>query len=149
MTITIRKAVPENALALSGLCAAHAAYEKASFNSAGHAERLATLLSDDKIQMVIFIAVIDDSIVGFISITTDMSTWAAQPYLHMDCLFVSEYARGQGIGKALFAAARDYATELGIAEIQWQTPVWNELAIQFYQSLGASNAPKLRFTLNI
>jgi hypothetical protein len=35
----------------------------------------------------------------------------------------------------------------GIAKVQWQTPDWNESAIQFYRALGAADAAKVRFAL--
>lgn len=147
MTIEIRKAGPEDAIALSGLCAEHAAFEKGAFNPKDHAERLAALLGNEENQLTIFIAIDDGKILGFVSVTKDISTWAAKPFLHMDCLYVVEAARGTGIGKSLFEAVKALAIELGVSEVQWQTPDWNTSAIQFYNGLGANSSSKIRFTM--
>ncbi len=37
------------------------------------------------------------------------------------------------------------AYRLGCVNVQWQTPVWNERAIRFYQRLGGEGKEKVRF----
>jgi GNAT superfamily N-acetyltransferase len=69
--------------------------------------------------------------------------------MHLDCLFVREPARGRGVGAALLHAVFAIATAQEIAELQWQTPDWNEPAIRFYRRLGAQGKAKLRFTLQL
>ncbi|WP_324290804.1 GNAT family N-acetyltransferase [Streptomyces sp. H27-S2] len=64
----------------------------------------------------------------------------------MDCLYLAEGARGHGLGAALMDGVAGLAQELGLDEVQWQTPEWNEGAIRFYDSLGATGAPKRRYT---
>ncbi|MGL4405243.1 MAG: GNAT family N-acetyltransferase [Notoacmeibacter sp.] len=132
---------------LSGLCAAHAAYERADFDRKGHVERLQEALRAPNPRLTIFIATLASQDVGYVSITEDFSTWAAKPFAHMDCLFVSEVARGQGIGKVLFEKATNFAREKGLNEIQWQTPDWNQQAIRFYQKVGATMSAKQRFRI--
>ena len=46
-------------------------------------------------------------------------------------------ARGRGHGKALLAAVAAVAHERGAARMDWNVLDWNQLAIDFYQSLGA------------
>jgi RimJ/RimL family protein N-acetyltransferase len=41
------------------------------------------------------------------------------------------------------------ARALGLTEVQWQTPSWNEGAIRFYDRLGARARAKTRFTLTV
>ena len=147
MTVEIRKAGPEDAIAISGLCAAHAAFEKAAFNSAGHIGRLTELLSENTGQLSIIVAEQQGEIIGYASITKDISTWAAKPFFYLDCLFIAEKVRGKSVGKLLFAKVKALAVEHNITEIQWQTPEWNESAIRFYRKLAASESRKLRFTL--
>lgn len=149
MTITIRKAGPEDAYALSGLCAAHAEYEKAEFNIDGHSQRLGALLQNHRSRFTIFVAVSNAEIVGFASVTEDISTWAAKPFLHMDCMFIAASFRGIGLGKLLFSAIEEMAVLCAITQIQWQTPDWNSDAIGFYRRLGANSQMKQRFTYNL
>lgn len=135
--------------AVISLCEAHAAYERAEFNTKGLDERLKQAIEGQYPRLVIFLAEIDDKPAGYAAVTRDFSTWEAREYLHLDCLFLEEKARGRNIGRRLFSAIADYASELGIKQIQWQTPDWNTGAIRFYRALGASSEIKVRFTFNL
>lgn len=64
----------------------------------------------------------------------------------MDCLYLAEAARGHGLGALLMAAVRAEAAALDLAEIQWQTPPWNDGAIRFYDRLGATSKEKRRYS---
>jgi GNAT superfamily N-acetyltransferase len=52
-------------------------------------------------------------------------------------LFVSEKARGSGIGRALMEEARRLATERGASYIAWMVWRQNPGAVAFYRRLGA------------
>ncbi|MGP3950192.1 hypothetical protein [Streptomyces sp. 7N604] len=41
------------------------------------------------------------------------------------------------------------ARGLGLTEVQWQTPAWNEGAARFYERLGARAKEKLRYSLPV
>jgi GNAT superfamily N-acetyltransferase len=68
-------------------------------------------------------------------------------FLHMDCLYLREETRGLGLGRQLVMEIASLAYRLGCVNVQWQTPVWNERAIRFYQRLGAKGKQKVRFFL--
>jgi GNAT superfamily N-acetyltransferase len=74
--------------------------------------------------------------VGYATASREYSTWSACEYLHMDCLFVRSNARGAGLGAALLKTVVAVARDLGVPEVQWQTPDWNVDASQFYQRHG-------------
>jgi len=67
----------------------------------------------------------------------------------MDCLFLAPDHRGLGVGALLMDAVAAEARNRGLAEVQWQTPVWNEGAIRFYARRGALGADKRRFSLKV
>ena len=69
------------------------------------------------------------------------------PFLHLDCLYLDPAARGLRLGPALLDAAVCRARALGCEQLQWQTPVWNDGAIRFYDRLGATRLAKQRYTL--
>ncbi len=46
-------------------------------------------------------------------------------------------------------SASEYAKELGLSEIQWQTPLENLDAIGFYKKIGAQYKNKKRFFWDI
>jgi ribosomal protein S18 acetylase RimI-like enzyme len=64
------------------------------------------------------------------------STWKGRR-LYLEDIVVTESARGQGIGEALFRACAAYALERGHSGMVWQVLDWNEGAIRFYERLGA------------
>jgi GNAT superfamily N-acetyltransferase len=144
-TASIRKATIDDLADLIELFAAHAAFERASFSSIGLRERLSALLFDREPRAMVIVAEFDQRLIGYASCAKEFSTWAGAEFLHMDCLFVSEAFRGQGLGRKLVQVVFDEAKKQNISEIQWQTPDWNENAIKFYHSVGATCSMKARF----
>jgi GNAT superfamily N-acetyltransferase len=142
---TIRTAAMGDLSELIELCAAHAAFERASFSSIGLQERLSAALFDQAPRAIVFVVDFNHKLVGYASCSKEFSTWAGAEFLHMDCLFVSEGFRGQGLGRKLVEAVLDEARKQRASEVQWQTPDWNKNAIKFYSSIGAKHSMKARF----
>jgi GNAT superfamily N-acetyltransferase len=65
------------------------------------------------------------------------STWRGR-CLHLEDLFVRPQFRGRGVGKALLVRVAAIAVERGCAKLFWHVLDWNEPAIEFYKSLGAT-----------
>lgn len=63
------------------------------------------------------------------------STWLGQPCLYLEDLFVTEAARGQGVGRRLMARLAAIAVERGWGRIDFHVLEWNP-ARQFYERLG-------------
>lgn len=141
----LRPALAADAEVLARLCAAHAAYEQIPHCADGHADRLAHGLEAGRLNA--WLGFLHGRAVGYASATLNYATLAAQPFLHLDCLYLDPAARGLGLGRALLDAAVCRARALGCAQLQWQTPVWNEGAIRFYDRLGATRLAKQRYTL--
>jgi len=64
----------------------------------------------------------------------------------MDCLYLRETFRGMGLGQRLIARLARFARRNSIAELQWQTPLWNDTAASFYRHLGATEQVKRRYS---
>jgi GNAT superfamily N-acetyltransferase len=64
------------------------------------------------------------------------STWRGNAGVHLEDLFVRPEFRRKGIAKALFARLAAIALERG-DRFQWHVLDWNQLAIDFYESMGA------------
>jgi GNAT superfamily N-acetyltransferase len=133
---------------LVGLCVDHAVYEMAEFVPDGKSERLERAIFAEPPQLWCFVSEVDGVIVGYATCTKDFSTWRAEEYLNLDCLYLVQEARGLGIGAALMQAIRSHAISLGCATVEWQTPSWNARAIRFYGRLGAAASDKVRFRWN-
>ncbi len=65
------------------------------------------------------------------------STWRGRS-LHLEDLFVRPRFRGRGVGRALLTKVASIAVERGCALLFWHVLDWNEPAIEFYGSLGAT-----------
>ncbi|MFE5632447.1 GNAT family N-acetyltransferase [Streptomyces sp. NPDC056543] len=145
----VRHARPEDLDRVAELAADHAAYEKATPPAPGLADRLARLLfGPEPPRLRCLVAELPDGrLAGYATCAPELSTWDGAEYLHMDCLYLAPTERGLGLGPLFMAALRAEAEALGLPEIQWQTPTWNEGAIRFYDRLGATSKPKLRYTL--
>jgi GNAT superfamily N-acetyltransferase len=63
------------------------------------------------------------------------STWLGRPGLYLEDLYVTEEARGQGVGKRLMARLAAIAVERGWGRIDFQVLDWNP-ARRFSERLG-------------
>ena len=131
------------------LCRLHAAHEGAPYCENGQVTRLeAALCSPAPLLHAWVTERTSGGLDGYMTATIDFATWPARPLVYMDCLFLREGVRGGGLGRAFMKVLAAFATRHGSPEIQWQTPPGNSLGIGFYQRIGASSLPKLRFTIS-
>ena len=143
----VRLATAADAPALARLCVEHAAFEGAAALPPELAERLGAALGAESPRVWSLVVDQEGELLGYAAYSPVFSFWDGVEYLHLDCLFVAETHRGGGWGRQLLGAVRRLATDLGMVEVQWQTPDWNAAAIRFYDRTGAQSRPKLRYSL--
>lgn len=143
----VRDANPSDARELMALMLEHAAFERAAVSLTE--EALDRLLGENLPPSRLLVAGPVGALVGYAAVTFDYSLWRGQRYAHLDCLFVREGARGQGIGLRLLQRAKEVAKSAGVTTFEWQTPDWNTGAIRFYVREGAVAQPKMRFRLDL
>ena len=83
-------------------------------------------------------------VVAFALFFTNFSTFLAQPGLYLEDLYVRPEHRGAGIGKALLTRLAGLAVERHCGRFEWCVLDWNEDAIRFYKSMGATLMPDWR-----
>lgn len=66
------------------------------------------------------------------------STWTGRQGIWLEDLFVRPHLRGSGLGRALLTALARRCVDDGGARLEWNVLDWNEPALRFYRSLGAS-----------
>ena len=86
---------------------------------------------------VSWVAEMEGEVVALALCYTRYSTWKG-PVLYLEDLVVTEDARSQGIGKALFEQCIAYAKSQNYSRMVWQVLDWNQPAIEFYQKYQAS-----------
>jgi len=74
---------------------------------------------------------------GFALYFYNYSTWRGHAGIYVEDLFVRPLYRGKGIGKALFAEVARIAQAEGCPRLEWAVLNWNQLAIDFYNSIDA------------
>lgn len=143
---TMRPARPEDLPRLVELIHEHVAYERSAPRPADLGDRLGPLLFGADARLWVLLAETPGGeVAGYAACSEEFAFWDARSYLHMDCLYLAEDARGHGLGAALMTGVADLARERGLAHVEWQTPDWNEGAIAFYDRLGAASRPKRRY----
>ncbi|MDH7446431.1 GNAT family N-acetyltransferase [Aquimarina sp. 2201CG14-23] len=144
----IRLAKIEDVQQLIALCKAHASYEKADYDTLGKNELLVAHLFPNNENIKCIVVEEHNKLLGYSTILKQFSTWDANFYLYVDCLYLKEKARGKGLGRKIMNEIKKYAQQEQ-CNIQWQTPLFNTNAIKFYESLGAIHKTKERFFWNI
>lgn len=143
----IRKCAPGDIDEIVEMCREHAEFEKCSYSAKGKSEMLKHFLLAAEPVLHCLVAAYGNRLAGYASYTYDISTWSAEYYLHLDCLYLREFARGSGNGLAMVREVAKDGLLNGIKEMQWQTPVFNKAAIGFYKKLGAVTKDKVRCML--
>jgi ribosomal protein S18 acetylase RimI-like enzyme len=85
-----------------------------------------------------FVAVsASNEIVGYVTFFFAYYTWSGKS-MYMDDLYVKPKYRHQGIGKKLIHQVINMTKSENCKKLKWQVSAWNQPAIDFYKSLGAT-----------
>jgi GNAT superfamily N-acetyltransferase len=86
----------------------------------------------------VIIGEMNNTVVGFSLFFYNFSTFLGKPGVYIEDVYVKKEYRHQGYGKGFFRFIAQLARERGCGRMEWSVLDWNEPAIGFYQSLGAS-----------
>jgi GNAT superfamily N-acetyltransferase len=86
----------------------------------------------------------DRAIAGYALFFETYSSFLARPTLYLEDLFVHPDQRKCGLGLALFRAVAGEAVERQCGRMEWSVLTWNQLAIDFYERLGAARMEEWR-----
>lgn len=145
---TIRFAKPEDFTQLIELIKAHAIFEEADPLETKNINKLNDCIFKTEV-LKCLVAEQNKELIGYATFIKQFSTWDANYYVYLDCLYLNEKTRGKGLGTAIMEEIKAYAKSENCKIIQWQTPGFNKNAIQFYNKIGAKSLSKERFTWTI
>jgi GNAT superfamily N-acetyltransferase len=138
MSVRVRAARPEDAGALHALIVALAEYERAPHEVVATSDDLARALGGPSPRLFGHVAEREGRVVGFAVWFYSYSTWLGRHGIWLEDLFVLPEHRGLGIGKALLVALARRCVAEDLGRLEWNVLDWNEPALAFYRSLGAS-----------
>ena len=132
---TIRPATPADVETILGFIKGLAAFER---EPDAVQATLDDLLRDGfgkQPKFEVLIAELDGEPVGFALFFPTYSTWEGRPGIYLEDLFVTEHARGQGLGRKLMAALAAIAVARGCRRLELSVLHWNPTR-EFYHHLG-------------
>lgn len=136
--LIIRQTTPADVSVLFQLIRALAEYEKLAHTVSGSPEQLQEHLFGDRPYAEAILAEWEGKPVGFALFFHNYSTFRTLPGIYLEDLFVLPEYRRRGIGKALITYLTNLAVKRGCGRLEWSVLDWNEPAITFYKSIGAT-----------
>ncbi|MFN8310143.1 MAG: GNAT family N-acetyltransferase [Chitinophagales bacterium] len=137
-SFTIRPAQPQDAALLLSLIKELAVYEKLESELAATSEQLREALFNSTPTAYAVIAEENGTPIGFALYFYNFSTFIGKKGLYLEDLFLKPAYRGKGFGKALFLHLAAIAKNENCGRMEWSVLDWNQPAIDFYKSLGAT-----------
>ena len=135
--LTIRQAGPADAATVHRFICELAVYEREPDAVTYGPERLQAQMNRPVPPFTCLLAEREGAPVGFALYFYTYSTWEGTETLYLEDFFVPESARRTGVGRALFAALARQARARGCQRMDWAVLRWNQLAIDFYEGIGA------------
>lgn len=138
MSVTIRAATIGDVRVILELIGELAEYERLAHLVVADETRLREALFGPRPGAEVLLAEWNQQVVGFAVYFQSFSTFWGRPGIYLEDLFVKPDFRGRGIGRTLLEQLARETLQRGGARLEWSVLNWNEPAIRFYQSLGAT-----------
>jgi GNAT superfamily N-acetyltransferase len=141
--VRIRDARPADAQLIFGWIVELAEYERAPEQVRGTPELLEEALFGAHPTAEAVIAETHDGDAGwrpagFALFHLTFSTWECRPGIWLEDLYVPPAGRRAGVGGALISHLAKITVERGYTRLQWAALDWNQLALDFYDKIGAT-----------
>lgn len=134
--LSIRLVGAADAEILNAMIADFAAFERLP-NQATVESLRAELSRPDRVLEAV-IALADGKPVGMASFFQTYSTFAARRGLYLEDIYVKEDYRNRGVATAMMYSIARLAVERGYARVEFTVLLWNNIAIEFFETLGAT-----------
>lgn len=149
-THSIRKATPADAQILLDLFVAHANYEKEEFATEGKLQAIEKCLSSNPQPFECIVVEHDGEVRGYCNYLVQYDSWACAPHMLLDALYLKPELRGHGVGMEIMNLVKEAAKAAECKTVRWQTPVFNEMGINFYKKLNNTiSGTKMFFTWEV
>jgi GNAT superfamily N-acetyltransferase len=141
--VRIRDARPDDVRLIFGWIVELAEYERAPEQVRGTPELLEHALFGAEPSAEAVIAETRDGDggwepAGFALFHLTFSTWECRPGIWLEDLYVPPTGRRAGVGGALISHLAAITVKRGYTRLQWAALDWNQLALGFYDKIGAA-----------
>ena len=134
--MTIRRATPEDAPAITAMIHALAEFERAADQCTVTEKQIAAALFGATPTVCGHVAEIDGEIAAMALWFLNFSTWDGVAGIYLEDLFVRPGFRRRGLARALLAALAADCLDNGYTRLSWAVLNWNADAITLYDSVG-------------
>jgi len=134
--MNIRKGNPEDMESVLGLIQELAIFEKEPDAVVITVDDLVRDGFGEKPLFQVFVAEVENEIVGIALYYYRYSTWKGKT-IHLEDLIVKDKMRGTGLGSALYAEIMKQGKRDNVRRIEWNVLDWNTPAVNFYKNSGA------------
>lgn len=146
---SIRIATEHDAVKVLDLMAEHAQYEQEAFSKEGKLDALSQYLGSSDPPFHCLVVESENLVQGYCTYLATFDSWTCSPFLLLDAIYLQPHLRGLGLGSEIMRRVRIAAQDLNCATVRWQTPLFNEIGIGFYNKLKAEGAAKMFFSWNV
>jgi GNAT superfamily N-acetyltransferase len=136
--LEIRAATEDDVPLILSLIKTLAGYERLSHEAVATEETLRASLFGERQVAETLLAHLGDDPAGFALFFYNFSTFLDRPGIYLEDLYVRPEYRGAGVGRALLVHLAGLARHRDCGRLEWSILDWNEPAIGFYESIGAS-----------
>ena len=136
--LSIRAATADDVPLIRQLIAELADYERLADAMVATDDGLRAQLFGPDPAAEVLIGEVDGEPAGFALFFHNFSTFLGKRGLYLEDLFVRPAFRGHGLGRHLMASLARIAVQRDCGRFEWSVLDWNELAIGFYRSIGAT-----------
>ncbi len=136
--LEIRAATEDDVPLILSLIKQLAGYERLSHEAVATEETLRASLFGERQVAETLLAHLGDDPAGFALFFYNFSTFLDRPGIYLEDLYVRPEYRGAGVGRVLLVHLAGLARHRDCGRLEWSILDWNEPAIGFYESIGAS-----------
>ncbi|VVD98174.1 GNAT family N-acetyltransferase [Pandoraea anhela] len=144
MSLTLRAATDGDVSAIHGLMRELAVFEKLLDIFEATPESVHEALFGDTPAAECLMAEWEGKPVGYALYFHNFSTFLGRRGLYLEDVYVQPAMRGRGVGQALLRRLARIAVERKCGRFEWTVLDWNQPAIDFYTSQGATVLPDWR-----
>jgi GNAT superfamily N-acetyltransferase len=134
----IRSATEDDVSLILALIKELAGYERLSHEVVATEEALRDSLFGERRVAEALLGYLGGDPAGFALFFHNFSTFLGRPGIYLEDLYVRPEFRGAGVGRALLVHIAGLARDRNCGRLEWSVLNWNEPAIGFYESIGAS-----------